>query len=1518
MAESGSTVPEECSHLELKIDRKLRTNYVYRLNDIKLPIGLLYDDYCCRTPAKVIDLRRWIVSYDLFAQIMEINVNSVTSLRVDKCIGFNFSCLQLLKSFKCITELTIGFTDIDIDSKSASIIGSFHSLKDLDISGTKVDEKALAIIGTSCKALRSVALRHMKGLDDFCMQQLAACVKRYRRLAVIDLSYSLDFSDEGALALITSGSNILKNLNFTGCKNISTLAVAALRSKMAALEVLDIACMRFGQSAFEWLAEGCHRLVYLNVCKNHEIDDAALIAIGKRCHFIENLNIQFCINITDIGMAGFFEHTNSKLKVLDISGCVQCGGVSAYAISTKSEELVDLKLNGLSLVTKEGLMALWSTAKKLQNFEMMIVLKSVTTHRKSMTPHISDSILKECKYFSLRVVKLLGAFLITDIGVCSLIRKCKQLSSLDVSYCSGVTDTTLHCLATYNKTKIIELVITGCNKITNQGLITLCTNCTALTRLEINGCSKISDPGILGIAKYLKKLTHLSIRNCDSVTSPSIAAIGRECQLLESFEMSSLDLVPIEAIVIVAKNCPRLTSFNCETCDFTAGHFKEVVGRYLPLAQGVIGRCRLEPRARPLIEYNKYIQKIRDEMVACRVIQRFFKHIYINSFLFTNARRRREAIKTIGRCFKVYYERKRVERRLMYKRIQNNVARKLQKWAKRCLGVLLNKRKVKRIKNRVEAATLCQRVYRGHMHRKRVRYQYDRLWRYYNKIGHLVHKYVIILQARIVHRHIVKVQSIVRMFNRKVDYTLIKRAVYTLQHRIRNWMKRLNCAKKIVYDWIGLMERKTEAANKIRKLYRTIQFNTTMSSYILVCAHWWNMDTETRWYNSTVIQKYFRGFIVRLRIKRANELPGILYRAAARIQGLIRGCLWRGVGALGIGTLNCKPSPFANYRRKKKFYLAKWKYFFRQKPRLRLGWRVKKIQRFYRAYWFLCHLENFAYMVNRLWRGYKARKRWRALIYEARIAMVNRIKRYYRRYKARIWRKMRMAREHMAAWRLQQQAKVMINCNLAIKKRVFAATAARKRRQAVMDKKKLLDQKRKKIVEKIANDYKNTMARRIQSRWHKYDEAMRKYLEIQENRQRLLDAVAEITEEQRKKQSILRRILPNPEVVKATISKIGDTIKGVIRGEDDRFIPEADTLRMKTAILKFQTKSIVQEGILDLKFTQGDSEYKLFLNEQQVNKQMKKPFFECIDNFDVSGNINSKMYMWMKKGTGLNCICEMKFQVRPTNKSLVKYKERNSQLAASDVKVIWHDLWHIECLGACTIKQGKGGFAINDLKLTKTEEEGDELLDKGWKMMVDMSTLGFNNCFLWYVQRKPSADDDIYDYGTVKVQDWFDPRLKRVMEAFNLSPSDIYMLHNNFETIVGASYSDYITPKAFFEFAEYPETKICDWIVSAIKPAKKTEILFSEYVQIVCYYISLSRKDLVRFLFGNQDELGKAYLRKDQFIDLVDKCVEGTGRNTKIWAVQFEDYYGKIFVIHIYIRASLCNLQHTHFSQILN
>jgi hypothetical protein len=43
-------------------------------------------------------------------------------------------------------------------------------------------------------------------------------------------------------------------------KNLTSLSIAGIRSKMNYLDTLDLSCMMFGQSAFEWIGEGCKAL----------------------------------------------------------------------------------------------------------------------------------------------------------------------------------------------------------------------------------------------------------------------------------------------------------------------------------------------------------------------------------------------------------------------------------------------------------------------------------------------------------------------------------------------------------------------------------------------------------------------------------------------------------------------------------------------------------------------------------------------------------------------------------------------------------------------------------------------------------------------------------------------------------------------------------------------------------------------------------------------------------------------------------------------------------------------------------------------------------------------------------------------------------------------------------------------------------------------------------------------------------------------------------------------------------
>lgn len=114
-------------------------------------------------------------------------------------------------------------------------------------------------------------------------------------------------------AIFNQGYNILSHLNLAHCgtrpttiiannnkksnakserKSLSTLCLAGLRNKMSSLTTLNISSLSayggtaldpregLGQSAFEWIAEGCRALSTLDMSNSIQLNNVALIKIG--------------------------------------------------------------------------------------------------------------------------------------------------------------------------------------------------------------------------------------------------------------------------------------------------------------------------------------------------------------------------------------------------------------------------------------------------------------------------------------------------------------------------------------------------------------------------------------------------------------------------------------------------------------------------------------------------------------------------------------------------------------------------------------------------------------------------------------------------------------------------------------------------------------------------------------------------------------------------------------------------------------------------------------------------------------------------------------------------------------------------------------------------------------------------------------------------------------------------------------------------------------------------------------
>ena len=78
----------------------------------------------------------------------------------------------------------------------------------------------------------------------------------------------------------------------------------------------------------------------------------------------------------------------------------------------------------------------------------------------------------------------------------------------------------------------------------------------------------------------------------------------------------------------------------------------------------------------------------------------------------------------------------------------------------------------------------------------------------------------------------------------------------------------------------------------------------------------------------------------------------------------------------------------------------------------------------------------------------------------------------------------------------------------------------------------------------------------------------------------------------------------------------------------------------------------------------------------------------------------------------------------------------------------------------------------------------------------------------------------------------------------------------------------------------------------AVEPLSKKHCGFSEYVQLVSYFIMLaSWTDLCRFVFRCQDDKDDGYLKKDQFMALLAVLQQNSPYNLKVWQLQWPGYH---------------------------
>lgn len=276
-----------------------------------------------------------------------------------------------------------------------------------------------------------------KDLTDQTLQHITDFVGP--RPSVIDVSNCYHITDNSFSYLINEVGirGHIKELRMHDDWNISAMAIMDLSVAAPELEKIDLGnCRKVRDDVIE-------RLVSSSESK-----------FG--CNNLSELNLAYCKYLTDRTMLLLAKHANERLVSLDLTRC-----------TTISD-------NGYCFWAETS----FSRMKKL-------VLRDCTF----ITDNAISSVATSCPY--LERLDLTFCCLLTDNTLAILYLFCKHLKHLNLSFCgSAVSDNSM--LSLTKMKKLEELIVTGCVRVTREGVDSIVSHCEKMRLLDLSQCGRIN------------------------------------------------------------------------------------------------------------------------------------------------------------------------------------------------------------------------------------------------------------------------------------------------------------------------------------------------------------------------------------------------------------------------------------------------------------------------------------------------------------------------------------------------------------------------------------------------------------------------------------------------------------------------------------------------------------------------------------------------------------------------------------------------------------------------------------------------------------------------------------------------------------------------------------------------------------------------------------------------------------------------------------------------------------------
>ena len=316
-----------------------------------------------------------------------------------------------------------------------------------------------------------------------------------------------------SLRELVNGIPNLEVLNLSGCYNLTDSAVeSAFSRELPSLKELNLSlCKDVSDNSLGRIATNCKNLCSLDLGGCIKVTNTGLLLISWGLKKLIFLNLRSCRQISDHGIGhlsgvdagGKYTSAPSALRILKLQDCQKLTDDSLKHISVGMPDLKNINLSFCVSVTDTGLKSL----AKLPHLE------SLNLRSCDNVSDIGVGFLSEDSPAAITIQFLDVSFCsnVSDAGLRHIAAGLPSLKSLLLTTCA-VTDQGIEKLASGKAASSIETLNLGqCVNLTDTGVNAVAEKMKSLTSLDLYGCPKVTSDAVKSVRLNMPLLENLNL-----------------------------------------------------------------------------------------------------------------------------------------------------------------------------------------------------------------------------------------------------------------------------------------------------------------------------------------------------------------------------------------------------------------------------------------------------------------------------------------------------------------------------------------------------------------------------------------------------------------------------------------------------------------------------------------------------------------------------------------------------------------------------------------------------------------------------------------------------------------------------------------------------------------------------------------------------------------------------------------------------------------------------------------------